>query len=189
MLILESQHNTQLRQHLPNTFICKLRYLTQRARGVKISASTILFSNVRINRYPSNVVLARDSILKSFCELVPCNAGAKISVGERTSIGSYSFIYASSSIAIGDDCMIAPFVYIVDSNHGTERHVHMNCQQNITKPVNIYNDVWIAAHCTILPGVTIHEGAIVAAGSVVTKDVEAYSVVGGVPAKVIGSRS
>ena len=57
-----------------------------------------------------------------------------------------------------------------------------------TKPVIIENDVWIGANVIILPGVTIHEGSIIAAGAVVTKDVECYTIVAGNPAKVIKKR-
>jgi len=181
--------NSQLRRYLPNYAIRKMRYIYQKMRGVKISPEAILFSSVNINRFPANVSIGKNSILKSYCEIVPCNRDARISIGERTTIGSYSFIYASNHISIGEDCMIAPFVYIVDSNHGTDKNTAMNLQQNISKPIKILNDVWIAAHVTILPGVIIHEGAVVAAGSVVTKNVEAYSIVGGIPAKVIGGRS
>ena len=56
------------------------------------------------------------------------------------------------------------------------------------KPVNIGADVWIGANAIVLPGVTIGDGAIVAAGSVVTTNVEAYSIVGGIPAKEIKNR-
>ena len=56
------------------------------------------------------------------------------------------------------------------------------------KKVTIENDVWIGANCLILPGVTIGEGAVVAGGSVVTKDVPAYAIVGGTPAKIIRMR-
>ncbi|WP_443738789.1 DapH/DapD/GlmU-related protein [Treponema sp.] len=55
--------------------------------------------------------------------------------------------------------------------------------------VIIEDNVWIATRCTILPSITIRKGAVVAAGTVVTKDVEAYSVVGGIPARVIGRRN
>ena len=54
--------------------------------------------------------------------------------------------------------------------------------------IHIEDDVWIAAQCTILAGVTIGRGSVIAAGSVITKDVPPYSIVGGVPGKVIGTR-
>ncbi len=84
--------------------------------------------------------------------------------------------------------MLAPFVYIVDSDHGTKKETLMNIQDNITIPIYIEDDVWIASNVTILKGVTIGKGAIVAANSVVNKDVPAYTIYGGTPAKKIGER-
>lgn len=84
--------------------------------------------------------------------------------------------------------MIAPFVYIVDSDHGIERTLPMNRQPNIVEPIVIGSDVWIGAHAVILRGVTVGKGAIIASGAVVKHDVPAYSIVGGVPARVIGER-
>lgn len=97
-------------------------------------------------------------------------------------------IYASESIVIGSDCMIAPFVYLVDSDHGIERAMPMNQQPNKVESIVVGSDVWIGAHAVILKGVTIGDGAIVASGAVVRSDVPAYSIVGGVPARVIGER-
>ncbi len=109
-------------------------------------------------------------------------------VGDRTSIGFHTFLYASSRITIGSDCMIAPFVYIVDSDHGIRRDALMNQQTNVPRPILIGNDVWIGAHAVILAGVEIGDGAVVAAGAVVKRDVKPYSVVGGVPARPLGER-
>ncbi|MBO6577025.1 MAG: acyltransferase [Rhodothermales bacterium] len=97
-------------------------------------------------------------------------------------------IYASHTIEIGADCLIAPFVYLVDSNHGTAPGINMNRQPNTTAPIKIKNDVWVGAHAIILAGVTVGEGAVVAGGSVVKSDVPSNAIVGGVPARVIGER-
>lgn len=149
----------------------------------------ILDSAARFLRYPKKIRIGHDVVIKSGAHLCPCNPDANVSVGNRTTVGFYTMIYASSSIVIGDDCMVAPFVYIVDSDHGTERGLPMNRQPNIAKPITIGSDVWIGAHAVILKGVTVGEGAIIASGAVVKDDVPAYSVVGGVPARVIGERS
>ncbi|MBP7556167.1 MAG: acyltransferase [Chitinophagaceae bacterium] len=109
-------------------------------------------------------------------------------MGKRTTIGYHTFIFASEAIVIGDDCLIAPFVYIVDSNHGIDRSLKINQQPNETAPVKIGNDVWIASNVTILKGVTIGDGAVIAANSVVNKNVLPYEIVGGSPAKKIGER-
>lgn len=84
---------------------------------------------------------------------------------------------------------MGPGVGIFSSNHGHERGgVPMINQAVEEKDVIIGNNVWLGAHVVVLPGVTIGDGVIVAAGAVVTKDIPSNVVVGGVPAKVIGER-
>lgn len=129
-----------------------------------------------------------------------CSAGKNINIdrGSRfamtTSIGDNSGIGANSklygTVKIGDNVMMGPECYIYAYNHNTQRtDVAMNQQGIATEnPVEIGNDVWIGSRVTILPGVKIGEGAIIGASSVVTKDVPAYAVVGGNPAKLIKSR-
>jgi acetyltransferase-like isoleucine patch superfamily enzyme len=146
-------------------------------------------NNVKILRYPRNVTIDDDVVLKEGCRICSCNEHAKIRVGKRTTIGYYTFIFSSEKITIGSDCLIAPFVYIVDSDHGISRSMKINEQPNICAQVNIGDDVWIGTGATILRGVTIGEGAIIAAGSVVNQNVEDFQIVGGIPAKSIGSRS
>ncbi len=139
-------------------------------------------------RYPANIVLQDDVVIKEGARICSCNASAQVSIGKRTTIGYHTFIFASEAIVIGDDCLIAPFVYIVDSNHGIDRSLKINQQPNETAPVKIGNDVWIASNVTILKGVTIGDGAVIAANSVVNKNVLPYEIVGGSPAKKIGER-
>jgi len=145
--------------------------------------------HVRLLRFPRGISLADEVAVKEGAQLCPCNQQAKISVGERTTIGHYTFIYASERIEIGSDCMIAPFVYIVDSDHAIERSKPMNQQPNITAPIRIGNDVWIATGAKILRGVTVGNGAVIAAGAVVKDDVPSFAIVGGVPARQIGERT
>lgn len=83
---------------------------------------------------------------------------------------------------LGDGTLIGPKTVIATLNH----HQNPNKRANlIPKPVKIGQNVWIGANVTILPGVTIGEGAIIAAGAVVNKNVEANTIAGGVPAKLI----
>jgi UDP-3-O-[3-hydroxymyristoyl] glucosamine N-acyltransferase len=180
--------NLQLRAHLPASFLTSLRWLWSRLRGVHLERGVVLFSNVHLLRYPKNIRIGSDAVIKSGAHVCPCNAQAGVSIGVRTTIGFHTFIYASSNIDIGADCLIAPFVYIVDSDHGTSAGVPINRQPNTARPIRIGNDVWIGAQAMILTGVTIADGAIIAAGSVVRDDVAANTIVGGVPAKVIGVR-
>ena len=90
-----------------------------------------------------------------------------------------SKIRCHQSITIGDNCAISHNFTIMDGNGHSLNNV------NKPKPINIKNHVWIGTRVTVLGGVTIGEGAIVAAGAVVTKDVPPHTLVGGVPAKVI----
>ena len=85
--------------------------------------------------------------------------------------------------------MISPRVSIFAENHDFDNPNIIMKEQGVTKKfVKIEDDCWIAANSIILAGVTIGKGSVIAAGSVVTKDVPAYSVVAGVPAEIIKSR-
>jgi maltose O-acetyltransferase len=111
-----------------------------------------------------------------------------ISIGDNSGIGRNSYLSAEDKIEIGENVMTGPQLIIYTANHETKRDCLMIQQDMIKSPVKIGNDVWIGTRVIILPGVSIGDGAIVGAGAVVTKDVEPYSIVGGVPAKQIGER-
>jgi len=143
---------------------------------------------VSILRNPAKTYLGRDVVLKKFVEICVCNPQAAIKIGNRTTIGNFTHIYASEKIVIGNDCMIAPFVYIVDSDHGTNLGSLMNQQENITAPIIIGDDVWIGSHSIILKGIKIGNGVIIAANSVVNKDLEEFSIYGGSPVKLLKKR-
>lgn len=108
--------------------------------------------------------------------------------GKFTCIGKNVFINHTCSfldmggITMEDDVLIGPRVNIVTENHPLDP---TDRRALITKPVTIKRNAWIGAGATILPGVTIGENAVVAAGAVVSKDVPANTIVGGVPAKFI----
>lgn len=116
--------------------------------------------------------------------------GGSISIGANCSINPYTIIYGHGpGTIIGNNVLIAGQCMIIPANHNFSRtDIPINQQGTNSKGIIIEDDVWIAAGCTILDGVKIGKGAIVAAGSVVNRSVEPYSIVGGVPAKVIKSR-
>lgn len=117
--------------------------------------------------------------------------GGIISIGSNCSINPYTIIYGHGpGTIIGNNVLIAGQCMIIPANHIFSRlDVPINQQGTNSKGIVIEDDVWIAAGCTILDGVRIGKGAIVAAGSVVNRSVAPYSIVGGVPAKFIKSRN
>lgn len=116
--------------------------------------------------------------------------GEGLKIGNHSNIGPYSYIGCSGYIEIGDNVMISPRVSIYAENHVFSRTDITIKAQGVDKLfVKIEDDCWIAANSIILAGVTIGRGSVVAAGSVVTRDVPPCSVVAGVPAVVIKQRS
>jgi acetyltransferase-like isoleucine patch superfamily enzyme len=117
-----------------------------------------------------------------------------IEVGNDVYIGPKAILTASkSAIIIGNKVMFGPRVTIIGGNHnasvvGTYMFDVKEKRPEDDLPIIIEDDVWVGAGAIILKGVTLHRGSIVAAGAVVTKDVPAYSIVGGVPARVISTR-
>jgi acetyltransferase-like isoleucine patch superfamily enzyme len=92
--------------------------------------------------------------------------------------------YAVSSIVIGENCLIAPRVYIVDNNHGIERDKLIREQRSVAKEIRIGNDCWLGANSMVLAGVTVAEGTIVGAMALVSKDTEPYGIYHGIPARL-----
>lgn len=107
-----------------------------------------------------------------------------ISIGQDTIVGEYCVLDGRDKLMIGDHVDIATGVMIYNSEHD----VHDAGFRAVSKPVRIEDYVFIGPRAIILPGVTIGRGAVVAAGAVVTKEVEEFKIVGGVPAKEIGDR-
>lgn len=112
-----------------------------------------------------------------------------LEIGARTYVGHACSFSVSTRITIGSDCFIATGCFFLDSpGHPldpTRRLAHLPPDPEQVKPVTIGDNVWIGTQAMILPGVTIGEGSVVAARAVVTSDVPPYSVVGGMPARVI----
>jgi acetyltransferase-like isoleucine patch superfamily enzyme len=101
----------------------------------------------------------------------------------------YSFIGCSGYIEIGNNVMMGPRVNLLAENHNFEQTDFPMKDQGVTRgTIVIEEDCWLGANCSVLSNVRIGRGSIVATGAVVTKDVPPYSIVGGVPARIIKSR-
>lgn len=181
--------NQQLRKHLKVTWKHRWRRFRLKRQLGFLGQDVFIDKNVELQRYPSNIHISEGVVLKEGSRICSCNQSAKISIGTNTTIGFHTFIFASDQITIGDNCLIAPFVYIVDSDHEIKKNELINEQPNISAAITIGNDVWIGAGAKILKGVTVADGAVIAAGAVVKADIGAYEIHGGVPAKKISERS
>jgi maltose O-acetyltransferase len=109
-----------------------------------------------------------------------------LDIGDNTSIAPYVHIWCGGRVIIGADCMIGSHVAISSLTHDY-REPEMS-RTIVAKPVVIGDGVWIGAHAVIMPGVTLGKGAVVGAGSIVTRDVPSNAIVHGVPARVASYR-
>ena len=112
-----------------------------------------------------------------------------LKIGDNSGVGINCEVYGP--VTIGDNVMMGPEVVIYTRGHNHERTDITMIEQGFeeVRPVTIGNDVWIGRRVMIMPGVTIGNGCIIGAGAVVTKSMPDYSVIGGVPAKVIYTRN
>ena len=140
----------------------------------------------------NNTILVSHNILGCWTSHNGIDYDPHIIIGDNTAIGEYTQISAAKEVRIGNGVLTGRFVYISDNNHGTSCLTDLKMQPSkrdlyIKGSVVIEDNVWIGDKASILSGVTIGKGAIVACNAVVTKNVPPYSVVAGVPAKVIKS--
>lgn len=151
-----------------------------------IEYSYLLYCRMRLGKCGENVIIGKHVDA----------SWDNIFLGNRVSIGSNNLLLSTKAkIIINDNVFLGPNVTIVTGNHTTNylgKYIvditDEDKRENDDENVVLECDNWIGANATILKGVTVHEGAIVAAGAVVVKDVPAYAIVGGVPARVIKYR-
>lgn len=143
-----------------------LRVKTYKILGAIISSDVRIQRQVRLYGV-KNIIINEGSFL-----------------GEGTKLVAYD-----ANISIGRNCLIAADCIMITRNHNySVREIDIKKQGYSNKPIVIKDNVWLGYRVVILPGITIGEGAIVAANSVVTKNIEPYAIYGGNPAKLIKSR-
>ncbi|WP_339725374.1 acyltransferase [Maribacter stanieri] len=108
-----------------------------------------------------------------------------IKIGNKSVINRNCYLDGRGGLTIGDNVSISPEVHLITATHDAQSK---SFEYSI-KPIFIEDYVWVGTRATILPGVTLAKGCVVATGSVVTKDVAPFTIVGGVPAKKIGERN
>ncbi|HWZ22828.1 MAG TPA: acyltransferase [Cytophagaceae bacterium] len=115
--------------------------------------------------------------------------GGAIEIGNNSSINVNSIIYGHGGLKIGNNVLIAGGTMVIPNNHNFILKDKTIIEQGCTaKGIIIGDDVWIGHGCTILDGITLAEGTVVGAGSVVNKSTEPYSVIAGIPARIIKYR-
>lgn len=135
------------------------------ANGARIGSRVIFYPGVHI--FPGRKLVVGDDVNFAYGVLVGTPGG--ITIGNR--------------VLLGFGCKLISGNHVIPPDKG-----HIFGAGYDRKPISIGDDVWIGANCVVVAGVSVGEGAVLAAGSIVTKDVEPFSIVGGVPAKVIRYR-
>lgn len=171
-------------------------------RQVRIGKNSSFYPETKIynlKKDPGSIRIGENTHIRGTLLLFPY--GKEIKIGDNCYIGENSILWSGDWIEIGNDVLISHNVNIVDTNsheiNDKERAAgylnmiingHSTQKGNIkTAPIKIGSHAWINFNSSILKGVTIGDGAIIAAGSVVTKDVPPYTLAGGNPAQVIKS--
>jgi acetyltransferase-like isoleucine patch superfamily enzyme len=180
----------RIRQHYLVLSLSQIRTLYWRMLGMKIGAGTKL-SAMRVT-WPHKVVLGKRCSLEHNIYMNAVGGyldGVSIEIGDGTFLGNGCEFNIAYRITVGKDCLIAAGSRFIDHNHGMNLGIRIFDQPETRAEIIIGAGAWIGAECVVLKGVMIGEGAIIAAGSVVTGSVEPYAIYGGVPARFIRTRA
>lgn len=168
----------------------RIRNLVYGAAGVELQGY-VWMRAVEIPRNWSDITLgggvALDRGTVLLCSGPPKRA--KLAIGSGTYVNRYCMFDAHEHVEIGRDCMIGPYCYVTDGDHGTAPGSAVKSQPMSPAPVVIEDEAWLGARVTVLAGTRIGRGAVIGAGSVVTSDIPADAIAVGVPARVTRFRS
>lgn len=152
--------------YVPNHILNKVpsynirNFVYRKIYGIKLGKGSSIHLHTRINRF--NIEVGTNSVINRDC-----------------------YLDGRGGILIGDNVSISPETHLITASHDFSSREF----KYFSKPIKIYDFVWIGSRATIMPGVVLGKGCVVATGAVVTKDVKEYDVVAGVPAKVIAQRT
>ncbi|NOQ24385.1 MAG: acyltransferase [Bacteroidales bacterium] len=163
-------------------------------KKISVGSSVFFGDNVKINalskkgiQIGNNVSILDNGIIE--CTGVIRNLGEGLIIGNNVGLAQNCFIQVRGTVEIGDNVIFGPSVSVFAENHIFENpDLPVNVQGESRKGVRIESGVWIGTRSVILDGVVVGKNSVVAAGSIVNKDVPPYSIVGGVPAKIIKMR-
>lgn len=160
------------------------------ADNIRLGNGVYLDERTYLHACPNGITLGDNTIVMHGAILHVYNfrglPNSGITIGKDSLVGEHSVIRGQGGVTIGDRVYTSPFTQIIAVNHVFDDPQRPFVNQGITaEGIVIEDDVWLGAGAVITDGVRVGKGAVVAAGAVVTKDVPAHTVVGGVPAKVI----
>ena len=142
----------------------------------------------------NGLTIGNNTAIGAFSRLVVSTSfnhiGQHIHIGNNVGIGEYAYLGGGGGLDIGNDCIIGQYFSCHPENHTSGTNASLIRQNGVTrKGIQIGNNCWIGARVTILDGVSIGEGCIVAAGSVVTRSFPSYSTIGGIPAGLLNKKT
>ncbi len=192
--ILDLLDIQELNKRLTNSRIVKCNNQVTMRENSRFYEEAVVFN---FNADKSKILISENTHIRG--ELLVFKYDGKISIGDNCFIGAGSKIWSGEFVEIGNNVLISHNVNIIDTNSHEINHLeraerfkelinngHWKTKGSIkTSPIIIEDFVWISFNAIILKGVTVGKGAIVAAGAVVTKDVPAWSIVAGNPARVV----
>jgi acetyltransferase-like isoleucine patch superfamily enzyme len=160
------------------------------ANHIRLANGAYLDQNTYLHACPNGITIGENSIVMHGAVLHVYNfrglPHSGITIGRDSLVGEYSVIRGQGGVTIGDRVYTSPFTQIIAVNHVFDDPNLPFVEQGITaQGIVVEDDVWLGAGAVVTDGVHIGRGAVIAAGAVVTKDVPAHTVVGGVPARVI----
>ena len=160
------------------------------ANLIKLHNGVYLDQGVYLHACPNGIEIGENTIVMHGAILHVYNfrklPNATIKIGKNSLIGENTIIRGQGGVKIGDNVYTSPFTQIIAVNHVFDNPEIPFVEQGITaEGIIIEDNVWIGAGAIITDGIKVGKGSVVAAGAVVTKDVPPYTVVGGIPAKII----
>ena len=159
-----------------------------KASNIKFSNNVSINGDIDIrNRENGKIYVCNNVSLDTNLRFVAAN-NAILHIGSGSKLGAYSFFNCGDDIKIGENCIFGGYCIFQSSNHGIKSGEIIKYQKHTYGKIFIGNGVWLGAHVIVLAGVTIGEGAVIGANSVVTKDIPPNSIAVGSPAKVISFR-
>lgn len=170
------------------------RTIIRHARHIQAERGLAIGDGVYINALSKDGIQLGDNVTIGAGSIIECTGvirelGDGIRIGSHVGFAQNAFIAVRGPVEIGDDCIFGPNVAIHSENHVfADFDVPIRLQGTTREGVRIGRDCWVGEGAVILDGVTIGDGCVIAAGAVVNKNIPAFSIVGGVPAKVLKER-